>query len=241
MECVIFCGGKGLRMGELGNEIPKCLMNVGHKPILEHIMNHYANYGVKKFILCMGYLGNRISEYFAKNPSKYEVHLVDTGLESTKAERLKMIKDFVGETFFVSYGDDISNINIHKLLELHKREGKIATLTTVHLHNPYGVLELDEFSPHLVNKFHEKPLMKEWVNGGYFVFNKEIFDYIEDGDDLEKEVFAKLTKQQSLSAYRHPGLWKSMNTPKEMNELDKMFEKGEFAGLSKAQESQNDR
>jgi glucose-1-phosphate cytidylyltransferase len=233
MKCAIFCGGKGTRMGSSSDELPKTLINVGNKPILEHIMDHYASYGITDFILCLGYQGDKIREYFSKNPSNYNVEMVETGEDSKKAERLLKVKDLVGDEFFVSYGDDLSDVDLSKLLEHHKKEGKIATLTAVHLPNPYGVLELDEFEPHRITNFKEKPLMDDWINGGYFVFNKEIFNYIKEGEEIEKEVFDRLAKEKNLIAYRHSGFWKSMNTFKDSLELNEMFNNNELNNMFK--------
>jgi glucose-1-phosphate cytidylyltransferase len=236
---VILCGGKGTRMGESSESIPKPLLMVGNKPVLEHIMDHFAKYGINEFILCLGHLGEKIKNYFLSNPVNYMVEMIDTelveranaGLETTKAQRLLKVKSKIEGDFFVTYGDDLSNVNISNLINFHKKENKIVTLTAVKLHNPYGVLELDEFEPNSISNFKEKPLMREWINGGYFIFNYKIFDYINETEDLEKEVFEKLVKEKQIVAYRHPGFWKSMNTIKDSIELNDMFKKGELQRL----------
>lgn len=227
MKCVILCGGKGIRM-PAGENVPKPLLKVGDKPILEHIMNHYAKYGVKNFILCLGYEGEKIRFHFFRNPSEYQIEMVDTGEDTNKAGRLLKIKHLIDDTFFVSYGDDLANVNISKLLALHKLQGKIATLSAVKLVHQYGILEISDFEPHIVSKFKEKPVMNDWINGGYFVFDKKIFDYIQEGEDLEKEVFHKLIEENNMVAYRHDGFWKSMNTMKDHIELNEMFISGEI-------------
>ncbi len=225
MKCVIFCGGRGVRMGSLTEDIPKPLLMVGNKPIIERIMDHYAKYGVKEFVLCLGYLGHKIRDYF-KDYKKYKIEAVDTGENSSKSDRLLKIKEFAGETFFVSYGDDLSDVNINALLNFHKKEGRIATLTAIRMINPYGVIKFDEFNPYIISGFEEKPLIKDWLNGGYFVFDKKIFGYIEEGDDLEREVFQRLVEQKQIIAYRHSGFWKSVNNPKDYIELNEMFKNG---------------
>jgi glucose-1-phosphate cytidylyltransferase len=226
MKCVILCGGRGVRLNELTGEIPKPLINVGEKPIVEHIMDHYASHGIKDFVLCLGYLGEKIKDYFENKNIGYGIEMVDTGVDTSKAHRLLKVKHLLGESFFVSYGDDLSNVNITKLIDFHNRERKIATLTAVRLQNPYGEIALDDYEPHVVSDFIEKPIMNAWINGGYFIFDKNIFDYIDENDELEDHVFKKLTKEKQLSAFRHSGFWKSMNTLKDSIELNDMLKSG---------------
>jgi glucose-1-phosphate cytidylyltransferase len=239
MKCVIFCGGKGTRMGHMGEILPKPLLKVGDKPILIRIMNHYASYGVKDFILCLGFLGEKIRDYFSINPSEYNIKMVDTGKDSNKTERLFKVKNLLEneETFFVSYGDDICNVNIRKLEEFHKKQGKIGTLTAIKLPNPYGVLEFDDIEPQIVSGFKEKPLMNEWINGGYFIFEKRFLDFIENGEELEKGIFEELSLNKEMVAFRHKGFWKSMNTMKDYIELNEMFEKKELDKIFKLGEN----
>ncbi len=234
MKCVIFCGGKGTRMGSDVN-MPKPLLEIGNKPILLHIMDHYASHGITEFILCLGYMGSKIREYFDNNSLYYKIEMVDTGDNSNKAERLLKVKEFLSEEarFFVSYGDDISNVNITELIEFHKKEGKCVTLTAVKLPNPYGVLEFDDVKPVIVSGFKEKPIMNEWVNGGYFVFEKKIFELLSHGKELEKEVFEDLSRKKEIVAFRHAGFWKSMNTMKDNIELNEMFKNGELDKIFK--------
>ncbi|MBS3076680.1 NTP transferase domain-containing protein [Candidatus Pacearchaeota archaeon] len=228
MKCVILCGGKGTRMGYDGENMPKTLLKIGEKPVIEHIMDHYAKHGLNKFILCLGYGGEKIRFHFFRNPSKYQIEMVDTGEDTNKAQRLSKIKHLIDDVFLVSYGDDLADINISKLLKFHREQGKIATLSAIRVQNPYGILETDDFEPNMISDFKEKPIMQHWVNGGYFVFDKNIFEYIQEGDDLEKEVFHKLIKNKNIVAYRHPGFWKSMNTLKDVIELNEMSAKGEL-------------
>lgn len=228
MKTVILCGGKGTRMGENSEIIPKSLLKIGDVPMIEHIMNHYAHHNITEFVLCLGHLGEKIKDYFSKNPSDYKIEMIDTGKNTSKAQRLKKIKYLLGDNFFVSYGDDLSDVNISSLREFHAKEGKIATLTAVRVPNPYGVLEFCADNQNLISNFKEKPLMNEWINGGYFLFNKKIFDYINQRDELEKEVFNKLVKEKQISAYKHQGFWKSMNSLKDYLELNSMFEEGKL-------------
>src|SRR3989344_116438 len=226
MKAVLLCGGKGTRMWSLTLNTPKSLVPISGKPVLEHIMDHYAKFGINDFILCLGHLGPVIRGHFSNVNRNYKITMVDTGLNTKKVERLLMVKNLLDSEFLVSYSDDISDIDIKKLIEFHKKENKIASLTAVKINNPYGVLELNEFEPYLVTGFKEKPPMQEWINGGYFVFNMKIFDYIKEGDELEKEVLGKLAKEKQLAAYRHNGFWKSMNTEKDYLEFEEIFKKG---------------
>lgn len=221
MKTVIFCGGKGTRLKELTEDLPKPLIEIGNKPVLSHIMKKYSDEGFNEFILCLGYKGNLIKEYFKNNKN---ITLVDTGQESTKAERLSQIEKYLDEEdFFVAYGDDVSDVNIRDLLKFHKKNKKIATITAIHPQNPYGTLEL---KANKIIGFKEKPLMSEWINGGYMVLNKKIFNYIEKGNELEKEVFEKLVKEGELYAFKHQGFWKSMNTFKDAQELNDLWRNG---------------
>lgn len=232
MECVILCGGKGARLKELTEEIPKSLIKIGDKPILLHLIERYSNYGFKSFILCVGYKGEMIKKYFEEHPQEdLDIQIIDTGniSEETgefvlKAERLKKIKNYLkGDTFFVSYGDDLADVDLEELLKFHKKNGKIGTITAVHPNNPYGILGL---KGDLIEKFIEKPPMIEWVNGGYMVLHKKIFDYIKKGQELENEVFRKLVIDKELCAFKHSGFWKSMNTFKDVKELNELWRKG---------------
>ena len=224
MKVVILCGGKGTRLRELTKEMPKPLIEVGGRPILWHIMKLYAHYGFKDFVLCLGYKGNMIKKYFQNNPEEgWNIQMIDTGKDTKKAERLMKIKDFVGNEFFLAYGDDISNININELADFHKKHGKIATITTVKPENPFGVIEFDSI---YIKKFKEKPIMNEWINGGFMILNKKIFEYIAEGNELEEEVFKKLVEKNELCAFKHEGFWKGMNTFKDTQELNNLWENG---------------
>ncbi|MBS3088195.1 NTP transferase domain-containing protein [Candidatus Pacearchaeota archaeon] len=231
MKCAILCGGMGARLGELGEYLPKPLMRIGDKAVLEHIMDHYAKHGITDFVLCLGHLGDKIVRYFSNKGTNYKIEFVDTGEKSTKIDRLLKVKEILGDTFLVSYGDDLCNINIQKLIKFHNKEGRMSTLTVVRLPSSYGVLTLHDFEPHLVSEFKEKPLIHEWINGGYFVFDKRIFDYIKEGEELEDHVLVRLAKEKQLAAFRHDGFWKSMNTLKDSVELNEMFDRGELKDL----------
>ena len=227
MKCDILCGEQGIRMEDLTKDIPKPLLQIGGKPTLCRLMDHYAKYGIEEFILCVGYLGDKIEDYFKQNPVKYNVKVVDTGNNCTKAERLLKVRDLLGEQFYVAYGDDLSDVDLNKLKQFYIKMGKTAVLTAIRPQNPFGVLDIDNETG-LIKNFKEKPLMNEWINGGYFIFNKNIFDYFDKGDELEKEIFEKLVKKGEIAAYQHTGFWKSMNTTKDYAELNLMYEQGKL-------------
>jgi len=224
MQVVILCGGKGTRLSEYTEEIPKPLVEVGNKPILHHLMELYAHAGHKDFILCLGYKGEKIEEYFKDNRS-WNIKFIDTGENSTKAERLMKVKNEIKEnTFLLSYGDDLSDVDINKVVDFHKKTDKIVTLTAVPLISPFGIIELNKNND--VVQFKEKPKLSYLMNGGFYVVDKKIFDYIKPGYDLEKEVFEDLTKEKQIAAFRHNGFWKSMNTLKDVIELNELYNKG---------------
>ena len=190
-----------------------------------HLMEFYASYGHKDFILCLGYKGEKIKEFF-KDKKDWNIEFVDTGEDSNKAERLMKVKDKIkDDTFLVSYGDDLSDVNVNKVIEFHKEKNKIVTLTAVPLISPFGILELNKNLE--VTEFKEKPTLKELMNGGFYVMKKEIFDHIKPGLDLEKEIFEELAKQNQIAAFKHEGFWKSMNTLKDAIELNELHDKGD--------------
>ena len=226
MKTVILCGGKGTRLRELTEEIPKPLVEIGGKPILWHLMKIYSHYGFNDFILCLGYKGELIKEYFSRNNKEnWKITFVDTGEDANKAERIKKVQKYIkDDNFFVAYGDDVCDVNVKKVLDLHLKKGKIVTLTAVNLLSPFGVMEVNENDE--VTEFKEKPKLDYWMNGGYFVFNKKIFNYLKEGYDLEKEAFEELAKEKQIAAFKHHGFWKSMNTFKDVVELNELWERG---------------
>lgn len=224
MEVVILCGGKGTRLSEYTEDIPKPLVKVGDKPILHHLMNIYAAHGHKDFILCLGYKGEKIEEYF-KNKKGWNIEFMHTGENSNKAERLMKVKSKIkDDTFLMSYGDDLSDVDINKTIEFHENMGKIVTLTAVPLLSPFGIIEVNGRNE--VTDFKEKPKLSHLMNGGFYVMKKKIFDYIKPGYDLEKEAFEELAKQKQIAAFKHYSFWKSMNTLKDVIELNELYNKG---------------
>ena len=218
---VILCGGKGLRMSEMTESIPKPLVRIGDRPILWHIMKMYSHYGFNDFILCLGYKASQIKKYFEGN-KEWNITFADTGLTTNTGGRIKRIERHIKNSpFFVTYADGLADINLNDLLEFHTQQNKIATLTAVRPQLPFGIVELDGNS--LVTSFAEKPVSDHWINGGFFVFDTDVFSCIEENDTLEKEVFERLTQDRQISAYKHQGFWKCMDTYKDNLELNEMF------------------
>lgn len=250
MKVVILAGGFGTRLSEETELKPKPMVEIGGKPILWHIMKIYDSYGFNEFIICCGYKGQVIKEYFM-NYSKYssdftidlsndtlyihnqkseswKVTLVDTGLNSMTGGRIKRIRDYVGnETFMLTYGDGLSDININDLVAAHKKNKCLATVTAVQPIGRFGALNLDD-NNNKVNEFSEKPACEgAWINGGFFVLEPSVIDYIEnDATIWEKEPLQTLAKDGELFAYKHKGFWKPMDMLKDKNELEKMWNSG---------------
>ncbi len=224
MEVVILCGGKGTRLNEYTQSIPKPLIEIGKKPILMHLMEFYASYGHKDFILCLGYKGEKIKEFF-KNNKDWKIEFVDTGEDSNKAERLAKVENMIkNDMFIVSYGDDLCDVNLNELKKFHNAKKKIVTLTAVPMISPFGIIDLD--SNNEVVSIVEKPKLKSLMNGGFYIMKKRVFDYIKPGFDLEKEVFDDLVRHKQIAAFKHDGFWKSMNTLKDVMELNEMHDAG---------------
>lgn len=221
MKTVILCGGKGTRLREYTEKIPKPLVDIGGHPILWHLMKYYSHFGFDDFILCSGYLHERIAEYSSKNNDFKNIQCINTGVETSKSDRLKQIQNLIpkGEDFFVAYGDDLSDVPINKLISFHKSHKKIATLTAVRPVSQFGILEIDD---NLVEGFVEKPVLDHWINGGFFIFKYDIFKYLKHGE-LEKDVLPFLAKDNQVAAYKHKGFWRCMNTFQDTMELNELF------------------
>ena len=247
MKVVILCGGMGTRLREETEYKPKPLVEIGGKPILWHIMKIYAHYGFKDFILCLGYKGEKIKEYFYNyeilnndftiklGKHKVQLHnshdefgwkitLIDTGEKALKGARLKRIEKYIdSDTFMVTYGDGVANINIPDLLKFHNNHGKIATLTSVKPPSRFGTLLIEGNS---VKSFIEKPQAIEGlINGGFFVFNKTLLNYLTDDDlcDLEIGTLDRLAEEKELMVYKHLGGWVCMDTVRDMEYLNKLW------------------
>ncbi|OGQ46303.1 MAG: glucose-1-phosphate cytidylyltransferase [Deltaproteobacteria bacterium RIFCSPLOWO2_02_FULL_46_8] len=227
MKTVILCGGEGTRLRELTESIPKPFVEIGGKPILWHIMKIYSHYGFNEFILCLGYKGNLIEEYFRKNKEKeWDIVFADTGLKTNTGGRIKKIENYIkDELFFATYGDGLADINLKALLQFHKKKNKMATITCVNPVSQFGVIEID--SDDLITKFSEKPPLTQWINGGFFIFNKGIFDFIREEDVLEKKPFEILAARGEVAAYKLKGFWDCMDTFKDMQLLNRLWEQNE--------------
>jgi glucose-1-phosphate cytidylyltransferase len=246
MQVVIFAGGLGTRLSEETDSKPKPMVEIGGKPILWHILKIYQSQGFNDFIICLGYKGYYIKEYFinyslhnsditidisqnkttvhANNSEDFKVTLVETGLNTLTAGRLKRIKNYItSETFMLTYGDGVANINLKELKQFHSNHTKIATMTVVETNNRYGIVKFNEANQ--IVQFEEKP-KDNWVNGGFFVLNKKVFDYLpEDSDTLmwEQSPLKNLAGEQQLMAYQHKGFWKAMDALRDKIELEKLW------------------
>jgi len=246
MKVVILAGGFGTRISEESHLKPKPMIEIGDKPILWHIMKEYSHYGFNEFVICLGYKAHSIKEFFAdyflhtsdvtfdlaKNEmtvhdnfaEPWKVTLVDTGLNTMTGGRVKRIQKYIGnETFMLTYGDGVSDVNIKELVEFHKRNNKIATLTAINVGQKFGVLDINENDE--IQAFREKNDKDgALINGGYMVLEPRIFDYIEgDTTIFEKEPLEKLARDGQLIAYKHDGFWKCMDTLRDKKELEKMW------------------
>jgi len=223
MKTLILCGGRGTRLGEHGKSVPKALIPIGGMPILWHLLTLYQCYGVNDFILCLGFLGEQIKGYFAGHRAGWNVHFVDTGLDTNTGGRLKLAEPHLKDEdiFCVTYGDGLADLDISKLVEFHRSHGKIATVTAVHPYSNFGLMDLNEDGS--VARFREKPLLKEWINGGFFVFDRRIFDYLDGDCTLEREPFEALSRDGEMMAYRHDGFWKCMDTFKDSLEFEELW------------------
>ncbi len=225
MKAVILCGGYGTRLAEETKKIPKPMVKIGSKPILIHIMKIYSRYGVKDFILATGYKKNIIENYFiSKKYKNWNIKIIDTGLESFTARRLFKLKKYLKdeENFYLTYGDGVSDINLHKVLKFHIKKKCVATLTAVKPPARFGEIHLSNC---LVKKFEEKNQVNSgWINGGFFVFNKKIFNYLTNKQQmLEREPIQNLTKKKQLIAFKHFGFWQCMDSLRDKHLLNKIW------------------
>lgn len=230
MKTVILCGGRGTRLSDQGKALPKALVRIGNEPIIAHLMETYAHFALKDFVLCLGFLADQIREYFDRSNSSlaekgWNVELVDTGLDTNTGGRIKLIEDRVGtdDSFCVTYGDGLANVKIDELLKFHREHGKIATLTAVHPVSNFGLLDISTGGE--VTAFREKPILKDWINGGFFVFNRKVFEYLESDSVLEREPLEKLASENDLMAFQHDGFWKCMDTHKDQLEFNEIWER----------------
>ncbi len=224
MKAVILAGGYGTRISEESHLKPKPMIEIGGKPILWHIMKIYSIHNVNEFVICCGYKGDIIKEYFSSSDfAPWNIELVDTGLDTMTGGRLKRIQNHIDDRFCLTYGDGVSNIDINSLISFHKEKKSLATLTAIHPPERFGVLELEG---EYVAEFHEKHSGESsWINGGFFVFEPEIFDYLLDGDStiLERKPLETLAKEQKLTAFKHNGFWHPMDTLRDKKRLENLW------------------
>ncbi len=223
MKAVILAGGYGTRISEESYLKPKPMIEIGGKPILWHILKTYSKYDINEFVICCGYKGEQIKEYFTKlDSTSWDIQLVDTGLDTLTGGRLKRIQDHIDDTFCVTYGDGLSDIDINRLISFHKEKKILATLTAIHPPERFGVLNL---SGDYVTEFHEKHTgIDSWINGGFFVFEPGIFDYLQDDlTILEKTPLETLAKEKKLAAFKHNGFWYPMDTQRDKKHLENLW------------------
>ncbi|HWB25345.1 MAG TPA: glucose-1-phosphate cytidylyltransferase [Chitinophagaceae bacterium] len=252
MKVVIFAGGLGTRISEETDVRPKPMVEIGGKPILWHIMKIYGHYGFNDFIICLGYKGYVIKEYFMNyflhnsditidiksnslqvhdtNSEAFKVTLVNTGINTKTAGRLKMVEKYIGnEDFMLTYGDGVSNVDLHKLLAFHKQHGKIATITGVQLASRFGGMDLDDNGEVLEFKEKTKDESK-WINAGFFVLKPAVFKYLQnDMSNMmwEDDPLEQLSADGELAAYRHTGFWKCMDALRDKIELEELWQNKE--------------
>lgn len=259
MKVVLLAGGFGTRLSEETDVRPKPMVEIGGRPMLWHIMNIYSSYGFNEFVVCCGYKGNIIKDYFI-NYSKHmcdvtvdlrsgelDIHktycepwritLVDTGLNTMTGGRIKRIKDYIGdEPFLLTYGDGVADVDVEELVKFHNSHNGLVTLTSVQPSGRFGALGLSNNS-NRIESFVEKPSGDgRWINGGFFVCEPEIFDYI-DGDSTtwEKEPLEILAQEGNLYSYRHNGFWKAMDTLRDKNELEALWSRGDAPWMKNVQ------
>jgi glucose-1-phosphate cytidylyltransferase len=249
MKVVILAGGLGTRLSEETDLKPKPMVEIGGKPIIWHIMKIYSAHGFNEFIICCGYKGYVIKEYFANyflhqadvtidlcrndmeihhsKAEPWKVTLIDTGLNTMTGGRIKRIRDYIEGTFMLTYGDGVSNVDLTSLLRFHNDNGRLATVTAVQPSGRFGAIHLSEDST--VNSFQEKPKSNgAWINGGFFVLEPGIFDYISEGDSTvwERTPLENLARDGQLAAYKHTGFWRPMDTLRDKTELENKWSAG---------------
>ena len=225
---VILCGGLGTRLSEETQTKPKTMVEIGNKPIIYHLIKIFESYGFKSFFLAAGYKKEILIEYFQKEKFNLKIKVVDTGDDSMTGGRVLRLKNYLQDykEFILTYGDGLSDINLNQLLKFHYQHNKIVTITAVHPPARFGELEIDNKSN--VLKFEEKPQIKTgWINGGFFVLNKKIFNYIDNDKTIfERDPIEKLVKANQISAFKHEGFWKCMDTLRDKNFLNNMWNNG---------------
>ena len=223
MKVVLLAGGFGTRLSEYTRTIPKPMIDIDGKPILFHIMKFYAKHGFKNFYIALGYKGEMIKKFFNRKFFDWNINLIETGKNTMTGGRLKRLKKYIGkETFMMTYGDGLSNVNLKKLLRFHKKNKKLVTLTAVRPAARFGALKL---KGHHVSYFKEKSRLDEgWINGGFFVMEPEFLKFIKsDNTYLEREPLEQVTKKKQLTAFKHEGFWQCMDTKRDKDKLNKIL------------------
>lgn len=251
MKTIILCGGVGTRLKEETEFKPKPMVYIGEQPIIWHIMKIYAYFGFNEFILALGYKADYIKDFFLNQKAftsdftlntinhkakfylndlekmdNFKITFVDTGLETLPGERILRCQKYIPETdkhFMVTYGDGVTDVNVGELVKFHRQQKMIGTITGVHPRSKYGLARLNE--QNLIESFVEKPVLDDWINGGYMVFEKKFFDYLKPGE-TEHIALIRLTKEKQLSLFKHNGFWQAMDTYKEVEELKKLWNSG---------------
>lgn len=252
MKTIILCGGTGTRLKEETEYKPKPMVYVGTKPIIWHIMKIYAYYGYNEFILALGYKSDYIKEFFLnqkaftsdftlntwnhntkyylenrKEIDSFKITFVDTGIDTLPGERILRCKEYIPERdkyFMVTYGDGVADVNIDELIKFHKKQKTIGTISGVHPRSKFGLVEVQKNQ--LVKRFQEKPVLSDYVNGGFMVFDKRVFNYLNPGE-MEHEALKRLANEKQLSLYNHEGFWYAIDTYKELEDLNKIWSAGE--------------
>jgi glucose-1-phosphate cytidylyltransferase len=248
MKLVILAGGRGTRLTEETLIKPKPLVDIGNKPIIWHIMKIYSHYGINDFIICLGYKGYLIKEYFAnyflhnsdltidlkknsttihqKNSENWKVTLVDTGDDTLTGGRILKIKKYIKSDFLLTYGDGLSNVNINKLIHFHKNNRKLVTVTAIQPQGRFGIIDINKKNK--VTNFKEKPKGdNNWINGGFFVLKPGIFNFLENESSVwEKKPLTEMTKRNQVMAFKHNGFWHAMDTVRDKILLDNLWDQG---------------
>jgi len=248
MKVVLLAGGLGTRMREETEYKPKPMVDVGGKPVLWHLMKNFATYGLREFVVCTGYRSDVIKDYFLNYEARmndftahlgsngrieyhgghdehdWKVTVADTGATTMTGGRVKKVASYIDGRFMVTYGDGLSDVNITKLLAFHESHGKLATVTTVRPLSRFGVMDLDATGQ--VQQFREKPQTDDYVNAGFFVFEPQVLDYLDEECVLEQAPLEKLAAEGQLMAYQHDGFWQPMDTFREFTLLNEMWDSG---------------
>jgi glucose-1-phosphate cytidylyltransferase len=251
MKVVLFCGGLGTRIREYSESIPKPMVPIGHQPILWHLMQYYSQYGHRDFVLCLGYKANVVKDYFLNykqvtnsdcvvshfgkkvevlgdRPPDWRVALVDTGIWRNIGQRLAAVRHLVQdeEMFLANYSDGLTDAPLPDMIERFKRSGKIGCFIAIHPPITFHLVDFDEQGN--VDRLRVSQEAEVWINGGYFIFRKEIFDYLHEGDELVDQPFKRLIEQGKLMAYKYEGFWRAMDTLRDRQVLEEMIERGEM-------------